>query len=321
MSKRPRKRANRPGKQSSRPRRASGTRVLAEHLDGALAWDELLHAVEDSPGLAAEIVRAIQARRDAGTMAAGEAERLIEDVVEHEAFRVAEPGAVMKSLNTRIDAIEREHGLAEDEYWREDEGPPEWRMLNLAWAAYLDSTKIRILESLDEHALAAFIADGEPGDDVLGMPDDEVLAPFLPADDAGGAPTRVIAAVISRDDELLVCQRPAHKRHGGLWEFPGGKVEPDESDEQSARRELAEELGVRVVSAGASVFETRDPRSEFLIAFIPVRIEGNPECREHSALQWGTPEALASLPLAPSDRRFVELLIAKASELGDEGSS
>ena len=137
-----------------------------------------------------------------------------------------------------------------------------------------------------------------------------------------GVPTtRVIAAVITRGDELLVCQRPVHKRHGGLWEVPSGKVEPDESDEDSARRELAEELGVRVVSAGASVFETRDPGSEFLIAFVPVRVEGEPECREHSALQWGTAEVLASLPLAPSDRRFVELLIAKGSERGDGGSS
>lgn len=126
---------------------------------------------------------------------------------------------------------------------------------------------------------------------------------------------RVIAAVITRDDELLVCQRPAHKRHGGLWEFPGGKVEPDESDELSARRELAEELGVKVVHAGPAELEVRDPGSEFLIAFVPVRIEGEPECREHSALRWGTPEVLASLPLAPSDRRYVESIIARRAIL------
>jgi mutator protein MutT len=307
--------------------------------------DELLHVVEDNTGLAAEIVRAVQARRNAGTMTVDEAERLIDGVVEREALRVAEAGEVMKSLNARIGAIEREHGLAEDQYWLEHEGPPEWRMLNIAWAAYLDSTKIRILESLDEHALAAFIADGDPSDELYDMPGDDVLAPFLFDDDEGddvsesveatdamatsdatngmtGVPTtRVIAAVITRGNELLACQRPAHKRHGGLWEFPGGKVEPDETDEDSARRELAEELGVRVVSAGASVFETRDPGSEFLIAFVPERIAGEPECREHSALRWGTAEMLASLPLAPSDRRFVEWLIAKGSALGNEGSS
>jgi hypothetical protein len=72
-------------------------------------------------------------------------------------------------------------------------------------ARFDDATVIRILESLDENDLAEFVA-----------------------------------AVISRGDELLVCRRPAHKRHGGLWEFPGGKVELDESDEDSASRELAE---------------------------------------------------------------------------------
>ncbi len=53
-------------------------------------------------------------------------------------------------------------------------------------------------------------------------------------------PIRVIAAVIRRGPELLVCRRPAHKRHGGLWEFPGGKCEPGESDADTARRELLE---------------------------------------------------------------------------------
>jgi 8-oxo-dGTP pyrophosphatase MutT (NUDIX family) len=49
----------------------------------------------------------------------------------------------------------------------------------------------------------------------------------------------VVAAVIERDGRLLVCQRPAHKRHGGLWEFPGGKCDPGESDAEAARRELS----------------------------------------------------------------------------------
>ena len=70
-----------------------------------------------------------------------------------------------------------------------------------------------------------------------------------------------MAAVISRGGELLVCQRPPHKRHGGLWEFPGGKTEPDESDESAARRELREELGVSVVSAEVAEFEAHDPGS------------------------------------------------------------
>ena len=117
--------------------------------------------------------------------------------------------------------------------------------------------------------------------------------------------------MISRGGELLVCQRPPHKRHGGLWEFPGGKTEPDESDESAARRELREELGVSVMSAGAAEFEAHDPGSPFVIAFVPVVIDGDPECHEHSALCWRDPTRLAELPLAPSDRRYVEFLLER----------
>jgi 8-oxo-dGTP diphosphatase len=124
------------------------------------------------------------------------------------------------------------------------------------------------------------------------------------------SPIRVIAAVIRRGPHLLVCQRPAHKRHGGLWEFPGGKCEPGESDTDTARRELYEELGVHVPATGRELFAILDPGSPFLIAFIEVDIEGDPQCLEHSALTWDTPEALTALPLAPSDRRFVEHLLA-----------
>ena len=120
------------------------------------------------------------------------------------------------------------------------------------------------------------------------------------------ATIRVIAAVISRGDKLLVCQRPPHKRHGGLWEFPGGKVEPNEDDETAVRRELREELGLDLLEIGAPELEVADPGSPYLIAFIPVRAAGEPRAHEHSALAWGTPVELLALPLAPSDRRYVE---------------
>jgi mutator protein MutT len=123
---------------------------------------------------------------------------------------------------------------------------------------------------------------------------------------------RVIAAVLVRGDYLLVCQRPPHKRHGGLWEFPGGKLEPGEDDETAARRELAEELGIQVDRVQQPELEITDPDSPFLIAFVPVHASGEPTCREHTALAWGTPAELALLPLAPSDRRYVEVLLSRA---------
>jgi 8-oxo-dGTP pyrophosphatase MutT (NUDIX family) len=117
---------------------------------------------------------------------------------------------------------------------------------------------------------------------------------------------RVVAAVIERDGRYLLCQRPAHKRHEGLWEFPGGKLEPGENLSAAARRELAEELGVLVTSCGELLFSAGDPGSEFVIEFLEVRIEGEPLAKEHSALGWYRPNEALDLPLAPSDRRFVE---------------
>jgi 8-oxo-dGTP diphosphatase len=112
---------------------------------------------------------------------------------------------------------------------------------------------------------------------------------------------RVVAAVIQRNGRLLVCERPAHKRHGGLWEFPGGKVEPGESDYAAARRELGEELAVEVLGVGAVEFAVRDAGSDFLIEFLPVRIAGEPQPLEHTRIKWVSDDELLALPLAPSD--------------------
>ena len=97
-------------------------------------------------------------------------------------------------------------------------------------------------------------------------------------------PIRVIASVIRRNGRVLLCKRPVHKRHGDLWEFPGGKVEAGESDLEAARRELAEELNVRVLSVGPVTFSVADPGSDFVIEFLPVEIQGEPACIE--MLSW-----------------------------------
>src|SRR5690349_6696560 len=116
---------------------------------------------------------------------------------------------------------------------------------------------------------------------------------------------RVIACVLRRGGRYLVCQRPDGKRHGGLWEFPGGETKPAESDEQAAKRELQEELGIEVLSAEPAVFEIRDQGSHFVIAFVPTEAAGEPSCREHQQLKWASTSELEVLPLAPSDRAFV----------------
>lgn len=120
---------------------------------------------------------------------------------------------------------------------------------------------------------------------------------------------RVIAAVVERDGLFLLCRRPLHKRHGGMWEFPGGKIEDEESDFDAARRELAEELGVTVLSVSPPRFSSADPGSHFLIEFMPVIISGSPQAIEHSEIRWASLPEMPHFDLAPSDRRFVEHLL------------
>lgn len=115
---------------------------------------------------------------------------------------------------------------------------------------------------------------------------------------------RVVASVIEQDEKLLLCQRPAHKRHGSLWEFPGGKVEDGESDFEAVSRELKEELGVEVIEVGEVEFSMQDPGSHFVIEFLRVRIVGEPRALEHAEVAWVTEEDMLELPLAPSDFRY-----------------
>ncbi|MFP3948690.1 MAG: (deoxy)nucleoside triphosphate pyrophosphohydrolase [Longimicrobiales bacterium] len=125
-------------------------------------------------------------------------------------------------------------------------------------------------------------------------------------DSAGNEQTiPVVAAVVERDGAYLLALRPGHKRHGGLWEFPGGKVASGESDADALERELAEELGVKVASVGSPLFGRRDPGTPFSIRFLRVKIHGEPRAREHDEVRWVRAAELPTLPLAPVDRRFV----------------
>jgi mutator protein MutT len=122
----------------------------------------------------------------------------------------------------------------------------------------------------------------------------------------------VVAAVIRRDGGYLVCQRPSAKRHGGLWEFPGGKVHEGETLGQAVRRELREELEMEALEVAAEPrFAAPDPDSHFVILFLETVAEGEPVAHEHDALGWYPVEELAGLPLAPSDLRFVREVLLR----------
>lgn len=115
----------------------------------------------------------------------------------------------------------------------------------------------------------------------------------------------VVAAIIRRENRVLLGRRPAHKRHGGLWEFPGGKIDEGETEVDAATRELLEEFGVEAVSVGKVVYECRDPGSPFLVRFLEVGIRGEPEPTEHTEIGWFEPDSLPVVHLAPCDARFV----------------
>lgn len=84
----------------------------------------------------------------------------------------------------------------------------------------------------------------------------------------------------------MLAKRPAHKRHGRLWGFPGGKLAFHENHLAAAKRELGEELGLKVESVGRVLFKRQNPGSEFLIQFIEIAAIGEPEALEHEAVAW-----------------------------------
>ena len=115
----------------------------------------------------------------------------------------------------------------------------------------------------------------------------------------------VVAAVIWRDGRVLLGRRPDDKRHGGLWEFPGGKIQRDETNLDAVRRELTEELRLETISVGDTLYESRDSGSPFVIRFVEVEVRGEPLALEHEELRWVKPGALTALRLAPCDTRCV----------------
>lgn len=129
----------------------------------------------------------------------------------------------------------------------------------------------------------------------------------------GSLPIDVVAAVINRDNRYLVCQRPHHKKHGGLWEFPGGKCEGQESFAETISRELFEEIRVNVVGVGRVLFSAIDPEGAFTINFQEVVISGDPVALEHSDLRWLSIEEMDSIELAPTDLLFTRFLTQQRS--------
>lgn len=117
---------------------------------------------------------------------------------------------------------------------------------------------------------------------------------------------RVVAAVIEREGEVLLCRRPREKRHGGRWEFPGGKILQNESILSAARREILEELGLKVLGVRGQSVPMDDPASDYTIEFVATVTQGDPEPMEHEEIAWVRLDEVTDYDLAPADRTFAE---------------
>jgi 8-oxo-dGTP diphosphatase len=111
---------------------------------------------------------------------------------------------------------------------------------------------------------------------------------------------------------MLVQQRPPGKPMAGLWEFPGGKVEPGEAPQAALVRELVEELGVTVahdaLAPATFASEPLGAQQLVLLLFATRAWSGEPEPRHASALRWVTPAELRDLSMPPADLPMIDVL-------------
>lgn len=122
--------------------------------------------------------------------------------------------------------------------------------------------------------------------------------------------TEVVAALIWQKDRFLICQRPAHKARGLLWEFVGGKVEPGETREQALIRECREELGV-ILTVGdvfAEVTHVYPDLTVHLVLYHAAIAEGTPQKLEHHDLRWVTAAELDGFSFCPADEEILHLI-------------
>ncbi|MDP6831592.1 MAG: (deoxy)nucleoside triphosphate pyrophosphohydrolase [Alphaproteobacteria bacterium] len=120
------------------------------------------------------------------------------------------------------------------------------------------------------------------------------------------------AALVDIDGRVLLQQRPEGKAMAGLWEFPGGKVEPDEGLEQSLIRELKEELDIDVTEACLAPFTFASHAYEDFHLLMPLFVcrvwEGTPRPLEGQAIKWLRPVRMGDVPMPPADRPLVAML-------------
>lgn len=118
----------------------------------------------------------------------------------------------------------------------------------------------------------------------------------------------VVAGALISGSALLVAQRQRPPELAGLWELPGGKVAPGETDAEALARELAEELGVAVTVGDRVGDDVPLAGGLVLRAYAVTRADGTLHPHDHRALRWVTADELADLPWVPADRAWLPAL-------------
>ncbi len=130
----------------------------------------------------------------------------------------------------------------------------------------------------------------------------------------GGRKILLVAAcaLLDSDGRILLAQRPEGKSLAGLWEFPGGKVEPGETPEETLVRELEEELGIvtRIPCLAPLTFASHTYETFHLLMplYVCRRYEGIAVGREGQAIKWVRPQALRDYPMPPADEPLIPFL-------------
>lgn len=124
----------------------------------------------------------------------------------------------------------------------------------------------------------------------------------------------VAAALVDADGRVLLQQRAPGRHMEGLWEFPGGKVEPGETPEAALIRELAEELGIESDEAciAPATFASADlsGRHLLLLLYVCRKWRGQPQPLDATALKWVRPNQMFALEMPPADKPLIALLDA-----------
>ncbi|MGB2318833.1 MAG: (deoxy)nucleoside triphosphate pyrophosphohydrolase [Candidatus Puniceispirillum sp.] len=119
-------------------------------------------------------------------------------------------------------------------------------------------------------------------------------------------------ALVDIDGRILLAQRPAHKKMGGLWEFPGGKIEAGESPEAALIRELHEELDINTSESCLAPLSfashAYDDFHLLMMLFVCRRWHGQPRPVEGGALKWVRPNQLRDYPMPPADIPLIPVL-------------